>query len=89
MKRIKMAIRIHCTPVGAGIDYYKKVVNISEKDRQMIKDFFGLGYVFYTKIKPWHYRQSGYKVIIYNPDRYEFYHREPTAEQLAAIERKK
>jgi len=84
-----MIVKIKCTIIGSGIDYRKRVSDIPEKMRQLMKDFSGTinSPIFYTKTERRHYTQSGYKVVTYNPERYEFYHREPTPAQLAKIKK--
>lgn len=83
------AIKIKGQIVGAGKDYAKFVRDIPDKDRERIKTNTDKETFFYIKqkIKP-HYTQTGYKIIIYNKDRYEYYHREPSINQLIAILRK-
>jgi len=84
-----MIYKIKCNIEGSGIDYAKRVTNISEKNRQLIKECTRrkIPVIFYTKTKGEHYTQSGYKVVTYNPERFEYYHREPTAEQFKKIQK--
>ena len=80
------AIRIRGTVIGSGIQYKKKVIDIPESHKDKIKNA-KRGEVFYIKIRKRHYKQSGFKVVIYRADRYEYYHREPKPAQLHAIRR--
>lgn len=84
------AIKIKGDVIGAGIDYAKFVRNISDKDRERIRNNTDKETFFYIKQKKknQHYTQTGYKIVSHNSDRYEYYHREPNLKQLIAILRK-
>ncbi len=64
---------------GWGSDMWRKVVNLQPEEREAVK----AGALVYFRFKPWHHKQSGYKVVTHNL--YGYDSREPTVAELKKI----
>lgn len=64
---------------GWGRDSYRWVSGLTKCERQAVKD----GVLVWFAIKPWHYMQSGYKVVTYKRGRYDA--REPNDREISQI----
>jgi len=67
--------------VGWGRMPFRSVKGLTTEERQAVKD----GAVVWFSFKPWHYMQSGFKVVTYWQDGKKFDSREPTARELLNI----
>ena len=66
---------------GWGSTPYRSVKDLTASERQAVKD----GHIVWFSFTPWHYLQSGYKVVTYSVNRSRFDSREPTASELTMI----
>jgi len=82
------SVKIKGKIIGTGGDYTKHIADIPAAQKLMIRINTNPERFFYLKGKKNHYTQTGYKICVFNPDRYEYYHREPSIQQLTAILRK-
>ena len=64
---------------GWGRDLYRSVTRLTATERQAVKD----GHIVWFSFSPWHYMQSGYKVVTYNA--YGYDSREPTSYELKVL----
>jgi len=63
---------------GWGRDHYRWVSGLTAEEREAVKN----GEMVWFKIDPWHYTQSGYKVVVY---RRGYDCREPSPIELQQI----
>ena len=64
---------------GWGRARYRSVTNLTKAERFAVR----AGILVWFRYQPWHYTQSGYKIVIENGDRFDS--REPSSDQLASI----
>ena len=64
---------------GSGSIPFKWISGLNEQERNIVKR----GGIVFCPYLPKHYKQSGFKIVVYRKGRY--YHREPTARQLDKI----
>ena len=67
--------------VGWGRSLWRSVRGLTDEEKQLLRDTDN---VLWFSFKPFHYTQSGYKVV-YRYDRYGFDCREPSADELGHI----
>ena len=67
--------------VGWGRAPYRRVKGLTSDERDAIER----GVTVWFRFTPWHYMQSGYKVVTYHGGRYDS--REPTPAELEVLER--
>ena len=65
---------------GWGSDPYRSVTRLTADERRAIQD----GHTVWFKFTPWHYAQSGYKIVTYRQG-YGYDSREPTSGELARL----
>ena len=66
--------------IGWGRARYRRVIGLTDDERKAIID----GAIVWFRFKPWHHKQSGYKVVIHN-GAYGYDSREPTPDELQRI----
>jgi CRISPR/Cas system-associated protein Cas10 (large subunit of type III CRISPR-Cas system) len=67
---------------GWGSAMYRWVRGLTKEERQAVR----AGDTVWFRINPWHYTQSGYKIVTVNRlDHKKFDTREPTSIELTAI----
>ena len=64
---------------GWGKSRWRSVTHLTSEERYAVR----AGVVVWFRFVPWHYTQTGYKIVIQNGDRFDS--REPNADQLAFI----
>jgi hypothetical protein len=67
--------------VGWGSSPWRRVSGLLPKERQAVRD----GYVVWFGFTPWHYMQSGYKIVTYWAGGPRYDSREPTSRELLNI----
>ena len=67
--------------VGWGSMPYRYVTRLTPDEKQAVKD----GHVVWFSFPPWHYKQSGFKVVIYRFTTARFDSREPTTDELERL----
>jgi len=67
--------------VGWGRMPHRSVTRLTPAERQAVRD----GHVVWFSFEPWHYMQSGYKVVTYWAGGSRFDSREPTPDELERI----
>ena len=69
--------------VGWGRSWWRRVSGLLPEERQAVRD----GDIVWFAFRPWHYMQSGYKIITVYGDKFDG--REPTTDELAVIAKAK
>ena len=66
---------------GWGRMPHRSVTRLTARERQAVKD----GDIVWFSFEPWHYTQSGYKIVTYWAGGPKFDSREPTAQELLNV----
>jgi len=65
--------------IGWGRSWWRRVSGLLPEERQAVRD----GGTVWFSFRPWHYTQSGYKVVTVYGDKFDS--REPTPAELVII----
>jgi hypothetical protein len=65
---------------GWGKSRWRSVTHLTSEERYAVR--FSTALIWFRFV-PWHYTQSGFKIVIQNGDRFDS--REPSSDQLLAI----
>ena len=66
---------------GWGSDSYRSVTRLTADERQAVKD----GDIVWFSFTPWHYTQSGYKIVTFWAGGPKYDSREPTPDEVRLI----